>query len=350
MDNELVRSQTPAARRNIVVIGASAGGLEALKTLAAGLPANFPAAILVVIHVPPSGPNFLPHILSSVGPLPATQAEGGEPIRSGHIFVATPDRHLVIDGSHIRLTRAPKENHARPSINVLFRSAAYSLGHRVIGVVLSGMLDDGTSGLWTIKERAGMAMVQAPEEALYPSMPLSAIEHVPIDAILPAAKMPETLMTWVSNEIGFGEEASMPERMEIEHTSSLGKSIDEKEFLALGSLSLLACPECHGTLIRILEGTITRFRCHTGHVYSQKALLSKIDEQIDVSLWNTIRGFEERTMLLHQMADQSQDENDTALLRQQRDETEKQLDMLRSLVTDDNGLGHDGAQSGELET
>jgi two-component system chemotaxis response regulator CheB len=175
--------------RDIVVVGASAGGVEALEVLVSGLPASFPAAMLVVLHMPAESPNILHHILNFQGPLPATVAVDGESIKPGHIYVASADHHLTIEDNQIQLTRGPKENRNRPSIDVLFRSAAQDAGSRVIGVVLSGMLEDGTAGLWAIKDRGGLALVQSPEDAICASMPMNAIEHVNVDAILPVAEM-----------------------------------------------------------------------------------------------------------------------------------------------------------------
>jgi len=349
MNKETARPQKRNMHGSVVVIGASAGGVEALRALVAGLPATFPAAVLVVLHISPHAGSLLHEILDKAGTLPVTQAEDGEPLMGGHIYVAVPDRHLMLDGDSIRLTRSPKENHSRPSINVLFRSAAYSFGPRVIGIVLSGMLDDGTAGLWTIKDQKGMAMVQAPEDAMHSSMPLSAIAGILVDAVLPVTEMPKILCKWISEETEFGDEVAMSEHMEIEHRITLEKRAGVNEVLALGSPSIYACPECHGTLVQIQEGTITRFRCHTGHAYSQKTLLADINEQIDVSLWNAIRGVEERIMLLRQMAEQVKEGKDAELLRHQASKTEQRLEVLRDLIVDDDNLGHDAAKSGELE-
>jgi two-component system chemotaxis response regulator CheB len=167
--------------RDIVVIGASAGGVEALQAVAAGLPANFPAAVFVVLHVAPRSHSFLPEILNASGPLPACHAEDGAQIEKGRIYIAPPDRHMIVERHHIHLTFGPKDNHQRPSINVMFRSAAAAYGPRVIGVVLTGQLDDGTAGLWEIKRHGGVIMAQNPEEAAFPSMPLSALREIEVD-------------------------------------------------------------------------------------------------------------------------------------------------------------------------
>ena len=177
----------------IIVLGASAGGVEALKTLASALPAEFPAAILAVLHIPPHTPSLLADILARKSPLTVLNASDGRPIRGGHMYVGVPDKHLLIDGDVMRVTRGPKENRFRPSIDALFRSAAYTWGTRVVGVVLTGQLDDGTSGLWAIKDRGGVTIVQSPRDASYPSMPMSALQYVNVDHGVDLATLPNLL-------------------------------------------------------------------------------------------------------------------------------------------------------------
>src|SRR5262245_65623483 len=169
---------------DIIVIGASAGGLEALRTLMSGMGPDLPAPLFVVVPIPPDSRSVLPTILSRGGILPATHAIDGEAIRHGCVYIAPPDHHLVLERGYIRVTRGPKENRFRPSVDVLFRSAAYAYGPRVIGVILTGALDDGTAGLWSVKDRGGLAVVQDPTEALHASMPGSALRHVRVDACL----------------------------------------------------------------------------------------------------------------------------------------------------------------------
>lgn len=165
-------------KHDIIVVGASAGGVEALTALASTLPADLPAAILVVLHIPPWSRSELPRILARNGLLPASAAKHNEPIRHGHIYVAPPDYHLLLEDSHTVLWRGPKENRHRPAVNTLFRSAAVSHGPRVTGVVLTGGMDDGSAGLWWVRRYGGATVVQDPDEAFVPDMPLSALEHV----------------------------------------------------------------------------------------------------------------------------------------------------------------------------
>lgn len=185
----------------VVVIGGSAGAVEALETLFARLPSEFPAPIFVVLHLSPSFPSNLPRILSNVNGSLARHPSSGEIIQAGIIYVAPPDCHMLIEKGQVKVLMGPKENRSRPAINVLFRSAAYEFGANVIGVVLSGALDDGTSGLWEIKRRGGIAVAQDPEDAKHSAMPLSAVENVNVDYVLPAVQIPELLISLCFSEV-----------------------------------------------------------------------------------------------------------------------------------------------------
>jgi two-component system, chemotaxis family, protein-glutamate methylesterase/glutaminase len=180
-----------------VVIGASAGGVEVLKRVVNGLPADLRAAICIVLHIAPGSPSMLPHILSRAGPLPCRAAQDGERLRQGVILVAPPDHHLAIGHGHVRVTGDPRENGHRPAVDVLFRSAAAALEGRVVGVVLSGTRDDGSAGLAVIKAKGGATIVQDPEEAMYAGMPASAIANVAVDAIVPSDLVASTIAAMV---------------------------------------------------------------------------------------------------------------------------------------------------------
>jgi two-component system, chemotaxis family, protein-glutamate methylesterase/glutaminase len=179
---------------DIIVVGTSAGGVEALQILVGGLPCYLLAEIFIVLHVAPTSPSFLDEILTRAGPLPATQGVDGELITPGRIYVAPPDHYLLLEAGHVRVTRGPKENRFRPALDGLFRSATYAYGPRVIGVILTGALDDGTAGLWAVKDRGGLAVVQAPLDALHTSMPQSALRHVAVDYCMPLAKLAPILV------------------------------------------------------------------------------------------------------------------------------------------------------------
>jgi two-component system chemotaxis response regulator CheB len=330
----------------IFVVGTSAGGVEALKTLASRLPGDFPAALLAVLHIPAQVPSLLAGILNRLGPLPATDASDGETLEAGHIYVGVPDRHLLVDGMTLRLSRGPKENRYRPSIDALFRSAAYTLGQRVVGVVLTGQLDDGTSGLWAVKDRGGIAVVQSPETAQFPSMPSSALQHVAVDHVVDLEEIPDLLMRLATQPVA-NVTREVPAMMRAENEIAGGADALRAGSLELGKSSHFTCPECHGTLSEMREGTIVRFRCHTGHAYSMQALLGDIDNSIDSSLWGVLRALQERSILLREAAvftRQRNNSSDAALLESRARECDQKIRSIRDLLQDPAALGHDRSQ------
>ncbi|AZI44121.1 chemotaxis protein CheB [Deinococcus psychrotolerans] len=286
----------------LVVIGASAGGLPPLTALAAGLPADFPAAICIVMHIPAYAPSYLAEILGRAGPLPASQPANGDPILPGRIYCASPDHHLLIENGQFNVTKGPKENRVRPAVDTLFRSAAYSEGPNVIGVVLSGLLDDGTSGLWTIKHFGGVAVVQDPQDAEYDSMPKSAVSQVKVDHTVCANDLAALLIQLVAAPMKEPGEtmASDEDRQRVEVEVSIASSAHafRKGVMAFGKVTPQTCPECGGILVEIKEGGFTRYRCHTGHAYTGDSLLVSVTEAIENKLWRTMRALEEASMLL----------------------------------------------------
>jgi two-component system chemotaxis response regulator CheB len=274
--------------RHIIVIGASAGGVEAVSELVSRIPGDIPAAISVTLHFPPRGASALPRILERVGSLPAAHAADGMPLKDGRIYVAPPDHHLLIFRDGIRLYRGPRENGNRPAIDPMFRSAALTYGRRVIGVVLSGSLDDGTSGLMAIKRRGGIAVVQAPDDAVFPSMPLSAIEHVDVDHVVSVHQMGELLARLANRPVAVEERTVSDEtRKEVELTEmSLGRMPAEAH---PGVLAPFGCPDCGGTLWQLRDGDLVRFRCRVGHAWSAEALLQRQHETLDDALWTALR-------------------------------------------------------------
>src|SRR5215204_1431612 len=289
--------------RDIVVVGTSAGGVEALRALVGGLPKEFPGSVFIVMHTAPDSPGVLAQIINRSGPLPANNASNRETIRPGHIYVAPPDTHLLLEPGLMRLTHGPKENRFRPAIDPLFRSAAQTYGPRVVGVILTGGLDDGTSGLWAVKRLGGMAVVQDPDEAYMPSMPLSALGQVEVDYTLPVAEMASLLMRLASTSVAEQGGYEVPEELNIEVGIAKEERGVNKEIFRLGTPSIYACPECHGTLLQLKENGRARFRCHTGHAFSADSLLSEITEKVEASLWNSIRAIDESVMLLRHMAE-----------------------------------------------
>jgi two-component system chemotaxis response regulator CheB len=324
-------------RRNIVAIGTSAGGVEVLRLLFAGLPADASASFFVVQHLSPHFPSELDHMLQSATSMHVTFASDRQRIMPDTVYIAPPDRHLVVEGDHVRITRGPRECRARPAVDVLFRSAALAFGPRVIGVVLTGALDDGTAGLWQIKDRKGLAFVQDPEEAAFRSMPESAIEHVEVDCIGKVAALAAEISREIAQVVALA--CPGPPRLEeqVEHMIALEGNGLEAGVMDLGKVSKYTCPECHGVLVQIEEGPLVRFRCHTGHAYSFKTLLAEVDHAADRGLWDAIRAIEERILILQQLADQADRAGNPAQasrLRLQADRAERKCEPLRELVLD----------------
>lgn len=330
--------------RNVVVIGTSAGGVQALIALFESLPCDLPAAFLVVLHIPAHEPSVLDRILSRVTSMRVVAARDGERMEAGTVYVAIADHHLMLTEDGIRLTRGPKECRVRPAVDVLFRSAAVNYGSRVIGIILSGALDDGTAGLWAVKDRGGLTYVQDPSEALLGSMPESAIEHVDIDVVGSTALLAEQLSKAVGRLIDDQPAHEVKARHVIENVISLKGNGLEAGVMGLGKVSKFTCPECHGVLVQIEEDSIVRFRCHTGHAFSLKSLICEVNEAIDAGLWDTLRAVEERILLLREMAEQATlagASGDAAECVRKADLAEKRLKPLRELVLDPQFFGHD---------
>jgi two-component system chemotaxis response regulator CheB len=319
--------------KDIIVIGASMGGIEALKTIAGGLPQDFPASVFVVLHIAPQSPGILDHILDRAGALPSSNAVDRERIQPGRIYVAPPDQHLIIEPNRVRLTRGPKENRFRPAIDPLFRSAAQVYGPRATGVILTGNLDDGTAGLWAIKRMGGTAIVQDPQEALAPSMPRSAMTQVKVDHCLPVAEIAPLLVRLASTPLEEEGTYEVPEKMDIEIKIAKEDKALDIGILKLGEPSNYACPECHGVLLQLKEEQRVRFRCHTGHAYSVDSLLAEITEGVEDSLWSAIRAIEESVLLLRHMAKHLSENGNTSekfLARAQ--EAQHRADLVRRAV------------------
>ena len=291
------------AKRDIVVVGASAGGVTALMALVKTLPSDFTASIFVVLHIPPSSPSNLPAILSNAGLLNAIHPKDGDLVKPGHIYVASPDHHMLLEGTRILIKKGPEENRFRPSIDALFRSAAYAYGPRVIGVVLSGLLNDGTSGLWAIKRLGGKTIIQAPDDADYPSMPLNVLEYVKVDYSVPASKIGNLLTKLTMEKASKKPKLSKKEMDSLQMEVIISKQ-DNAFALGImneGALTPFTCPECHGVLVRLMEGKIIRFRCHTGHAYTASSLLADLSKNVEETLWQAMRGLEETTLLLKEI-------------------------------------------------
>ena len=284
-------------QRNIIVIGASAGGVEALIKIARLFP-RVDASLLAVLHTGRNGPGVLPTVLSRYSRhLSIKAARDGLELRSGHLYIAVPDYHLVLEHGYMRLVRGPVENRHRPSVDALFRSAARSYGARVIGVVLSGYLDDGSAGLHSIKKAGGVAVVQDPDDALVPGMPESAIATTAVDYVVSMEQIPELLGHLASEQVKEGERAT---------AVSAGKNGNGDEVIdPKGAPSAYTCPECHGTLWEVTEGNLLRYACRVGHSFSVESMLQDQSDSAERAVWAALRALEERADLSRRMAERS---------------------------------------------
>jgi len=294
------------AARDIIVVGASAGGVEALQELVRSLPETFPGSIFVTVHFPEHGTSALPRILSRAGPLPAVQTTDRELIVPGRVYVARPGYHLMLTNRGIRLIRGARENGNRPAIDPMFRSAATAFGPRVIGVLLTGNLDDGTSGLAAIKRHRGLAIVQDPEDALFGSMPQSAITHVDVDRVAPIRKIASVLAELMAIPIDNEATPIMRDSDATEDQLSAGDldTIEQPENHP-GTVSPFSCPDCGGVLWEIKDGAFVRFRCRVGHGWTGDALALKQADTLDEALWTALRSLEENVALCRQLATRS---------------------------------------------
>jgi two-component system chemotaxis response regulator CheB len=286
--------------RDIIVIGASAGGVEALLNLAVQLPYDLPAAVFVVQHTAPDSPGELANLIDRAGPLEARLAQNGEAIQRGVIYVAPPDQHLLVHKDQVRLTRGPRENYARPAIDPLFRSAAAVYRSRVIGVVLTGLLDDGTAGLLAVKRCGGVAVVQHPDDAVYRDMPRSALANVEVDYCLPLASMGRRL-THLAHEPA-GAETEVPHDIVVEAKMAEAIESGSPREEVLGTPAPYGCPECGGPLWELHKEGLRRYRCHVGHAFTARALLASQDEALEKALWMALRTLEERSNMLASIA------------------------------------------------
>jgi two-component system, chemotaxis family, protein-glutamate methylesterase/glutaminase len=288
---------------HIIVIGSSAGGVDALTKLVNQLPANLPASIFTVLHIPARSPSLLPDILSRSGPLPAIHPTDGEEITNGRIYIAPPDQHLLIEQGYVHIVRGPRENRHRPAIDPTFRSAALAYGQRVVGVILTGALGDGTAGLLAIKQCGGIAVVQDPQDALYPSMPLSALANVQVDYMVPLAVIGPLLMRLVAEQVEEKEvyplSGELKEMVLAEmkpNTSSISNSN------RAGTPSAFSCPECGGVLWELQDGELLRFQCRVGHAFSVESVLDAQAEQLEAALWMALKTLEEHASLSNWIA------------------------------------------------
>ena len=315
--------------RDIVVIGASAGGIQALDHLVTRLPPELPAAVFVVLHLAAGGRSVLPSILARMGPLPATVPSERQLPERGHIYVAPPDRHLLLVGEEVRITGGPRENGHRPAIDPLFRSAARTYGPRVIAVVLSGTLDDGAAGARLVRDRGGTVIVQHPDDALYRDMPECAITMAGSDATLPAAEIAGKICELIDEPLP--EPFEIPDDPEQQEADELYAA----QLAVNGTATELACPECGGALWEREDGDLVRFGCRVGHVYSPESLVAEHGKALEQALWAALRGLEERADLYRRMARRAQVANRNAIERRfhnRSDSAERHAAAIREAI------------------
>ena len=298
----------------LIVIGASAGGVEALKNVVNALPADLDAAVVIVLHLYPRSKSYLDEILARSAKLPVTQSVDQMPLRAGTVYVAPPDFHILVGRDRVILSRGPRENRHRPSINALFSSAAQEFGPDVIGVILTGSLDDGTAGLWEIKRAGGVAIVQDPEDALFPEMPQSALAHVDVDFVVKLSQIAPLLATLVqsvpsqTHPSGFQEGAVAP-------------NVDPESPFMHSKMTDFTCPECHGAIREQRFGGVLQYACRVGHTYTAKTMLESHVEAEENALWAAVVALEEGADLFAKIA---------SFVPGTRDEFERQAEIKRT--------------------
>jgi two-component system, chemotaxis family, protein-glutamate methylesterase/glutaminase len=286
--------------RDIVVIGGSSGATAPLKAILGSLPADFPAAVFIVLHIPARSIGMLATVASAATRLPVHTAADGMPFAPGNIYIAVPDHHLIIADGHIRLGRGPRENMARPAIDPLFRSAAVAHGPRVVGILLSGLLNDGTSGLEAIKRCGGVTVVQDPNDAIADEMPRSAMSAVEVDLAVTSARIGDVLSELVREAPGPG--LPVPPEIRLEVDIAAGERVDTSTVARIGDPSPLTCSQCGGVLTTIRGSKPLRFRCQVGHALTADVLAKQQEHAVDEALRVALRVIEERAELVQRMA------------------------------------------------
>ena len=322
----------------IVVIGGSAGALDGLRELLSLLPSDFPGVILIVVHIPNEFPSYLASILNRAGRLPVTEVHGRERLRRGHVYVAPPDRHLLVEDGYAEASRGPRENRHRPAIDPLFRTAARAYGRRVIGVVLSGNLDDGSSGLMAVKMAGGLAVVQDQREAHCPEMPKRAKQYAKAEHELKVAKIAELLVeqTRAAREGRVqGGEVAMAEDIGREGEKAKLESDANRE--KQGKPSAMSCPECGGVLWELQEGELLRFRCRVGHAYTADTLRTEMTEGVEQALWASMRALEEKGALLRRLAERAGDRLGQEYTQEAKG-YDKHVQTIRQMLVANQGL------------
>jgi two-component system, chemotaxis family, protein-glutamate methylesterase/glutaminase len=287
--------------RNIIVISGSSGATAPLKAILGALPAGLPAAVFIVLHIPARSIGTLATVAAAAARLPVHTAEHGMPIAPGNIYLAVPDHHLILANGYLKLGRGPRENLARPAIDPLFRSAAISYGPRVIGVILSGLLSDGASGLEAIKRCGGLAVVQDPADAIADEMPRNAMRATTIDLSVPSARIGDVLSELAREPAGPG--LPVPPDIRLEVDIAAGERIDSDLLRRFADPAALTCPNCQGVLSAVRGSKPLRFRCQVGHAVTADLLATEQENAVDEALRVALRIIEERAELVARMAE-----------------------------------------------
>jgi two-component system chemotaxis response regulator CheB len=305
------------SNHDMIVIGASAGGVEVLLNLVPKLPADLPASIFVALHTQPERKSLLPELLSQRGPLPASHPLHQEQVLPGHIYIAPPDNHLLLREGSMEVVRGAKENGHRPAVDALFRTAAKSYGARVIGVVLSGYQDCGTAGMLSIKARGGVSVVQTPETAQAPEMPSSVIERVPVDYAVNPVDLPELLIRLTATPSA--------------RTAEPDVVIRQLEGDQLGEPARVVCPICQGVLTEAHAGRFEHFRCHVGHAFSLESLVREQSEELERAMWAAARALEESSTLSLRLS--ASERSDLRVRFAEKAKTQsQQADLIRQML------------------
>jgi two-component system, chemotaxis family, protein-glutamate methylesterase/glutaminase len=319
--------------RDVLAIGTSAGGVEALSFLATRFPRDFPASVLVTIHVSSHHRSALDEVLNRAGPLPAQFARAGDTVRKGCIYIAPPARHLLLDGDRVTLGVGPRENNARPAIDPMLRSTALCCSGRAVGVVLTGNLGDGASGLWAVRQGGGITVVQDPQDAAFSEMPLTALNRAKPDHVAKLEDMPGLLESLVHQPAGEAQPLPRSLKYEVEVARAGRGSMEQMD--SIGRRSVLACRDCGGVMWEIDEEELVRYRCHVGHTYTAEVMSLALDESLRRALASALRALEERVALARKLYRQAVDGGHRLLAEtwaQKASEFEREMDVIRGSI------------------
>ncbi|MFN0101688.1 MAG: chemotaxis protein CheB [Bryobacteraceae bacterium] len=321
----------PDTGRDIVVIGTSAGGLEALDKVISQLPADLPASIFIVQHMAPQNTGIaLLHRLGRHKAFHCKITVDGESFKPGRIYIAPSDSHLLVKKTKLLVTKGARENRYRPAVDPLFRSAAVTHGPRVIGVILTGMLDDGTAGLIAIKKCGGVTVVQDPKDAAYPDMPQSALNNLKVDHCVRLSEM-GALLEKLTHQAA-GKNKPIPVDIQTEAVIAERVVSDVAKVNGLGDQVPYNCPNCGGVLWEMDNPDLLRYRCHTGHSFTASALVTGQSEKIEETLWVSLRMFEEHKNLLNNMAQKESVPNSKSSYLQRAKDTQIHIERIRAMI------------------